>query len=75
MKGILLKSINVNILFVFSHKEIFYFLFFLDRRAGFAVSRNEQTTELLRRHEMEVSTLANLSSFTVCEKDENTLRM
>lgn len=46
-----------------------------DRRAGFAVSRNAQTTDLLRRHEKEVSTLANLSSFTVCEKDKNTLRI
>ncbi|CAH1424368.1 unnamed protein product [Lactuca virosa] len=39
-------------------------------RVGFAVSRKEQTTELLRRHEKEVSTLANLSSFTVLTEND-----
>nr|KAJ0195012.1 hypothetical protein LSAT_V11C700366640 [Lactuca sativa] len=41
-----------------------------ERRAGFAVSRNAQTTDLLRRHEKEVSTLANLSSFTVLSEND-----
>ncbi|KVH87612.1 hypothetical protein Ccrd_025102 [Cynara cardunculus var. scolymus] len=35
-----------------------------ERRASFAVSRTDQIVDLLKRHEMEVSTLANLSSLT-----------
>ncbi|KVI04024.1 Aminoacyl-tRNA synthetase, class 1a, anticodon-binding [Cynara cardunculus var. scolymus] len=41
-----------------------------ERRAGFAVSRTDQIVDLLRRHEMEVSTLANLSSLTVLTEND-----
>nr|XP_043627518.1 valine--tRNA ligase, mitochondrial 1 [Erigeron canadensis] len=41
-----------------------------ERRAGFAVSRMDTITDLLRSHAKEVSTLANLSSFTVLTEND-----
>ncbi|KAI3496387.1 hypothetical protein L1887_38748 [Cichorium endivia] len=43
-----------------------------EKRAGFAVSKTKQITDLLKRHEMEVSTLANLTSFTVSTENDVT---
>ncbi|KAJ0471091.1 putative valine--tRNA ligase [Helianthus annuus] len=41
-----------------------------ERRAGFVVSRTDQIADLLRSHEMEVSTLANLSSLKVLTEND-----
>nr|GEU96755.1 valine--tRNA ligase, mitochondrial 1-like isoform X2 [Tanacetum cinerariifolium] len=41
-----------------------------ERRAGFAVSRTDQIADLLKRHEMEVLALANLSSLTVLTEND-----
>lgn len=50
-----------------------YHLFY--RRAGFAVSRTDQIADLLKRHELEVKALANLSSLMVCDKITHTFEI